>query len=133
MSSKPLRPESKNGALRDVKHGLAARLGLRRTKGNLLNLRWKLSRAPLADDFQATIPEADIEIARGKSSAENHLARRVRDIDEASRASDARSEARDVHISQLINLGGSEGGEIEPASIVESKLRRLINNRLGIF
>ena len=87
---------------------------------------------PSRSDREAPIAHLDLERPRRERADEHHRLGALADVDEAARAGEPRTEARDVEVAVPVDLGEAEEGAVEPAAVVEVELIGLVDDGLGI-
>ena len=65
-------------------------------------------------------------------TAEHKTLSVLTDIYKAANARESGAKSGDIDIAQTVNLGSTQGGKIKPAAVIKIKLRRLIDNGLGM-
>src|SRR5450631_2291381 len=106
-----------HGSFRDTQNRLAYALRVFTGEGDLLHLLHELVDLSLTEDVNFAILHGDLQPAGGQSSAEDHLLRVLRDVDEPPAACDPRPELAHVDVALLIHLGEPEEGGIHPAAV----------------
>ena len=86
----------------------------------------------VAHDLQFAVVTGDLHFARDKGAGENDFLGALADVDEASGASEARPEFRDVERAGLIGLREAEKRDVEAAAVVEIELVGLVDHRLRV-
>src|SRR5262249_2225032 len=83
-------------------------------------------------DGERAVDGRDLRLACREGADEHDLLRVLADVDEAARAREARAELRDVEVALAVGLRESEERDVEPASVVEVELIRLVDDRLRV-
>ena len=122
------RLKSENRTLGDKQDIATGVSGDGATEGNLFNLSHKLWNPTFVDDSEFSTFVNHFQAVCCECSTEHKSPCVLRDIDEAANSGKSSPEFRDVHISMLIDLGGSQCCEVETSAVVEVKLRRLIDD-----
>lgn len=122
------RREFEDGPFSDIEHLLPAFDGRRAVEADMAEALDKLRVGAFLNDPKLLIFAGDLEFARGVREAEHDAFGGLRDIDEASDAGESVAKAGHVDASLGIHFYGAENGDIEATSVVEVKLRRLIDN-----
>ena len=121
-----------HGALGDVDDLLALNTGLWPGKGDLVNSRDKLGDPAVRGDPQGSVACLHPRAPGIESAAEHHLARILRDIDEAAGPDRIAGKFGHIDIADGVQLAKSEKGDVQPAARIEVELRGAVDHAAGI-
>ena len=128
----PLLAQPEHATLGHVKNLLSPRRRVDAAKRPVLDTFDKFLRLAFGKNLQLAARHANLEPARREGSHEHHFLGALRDVDEAARARQPRTEFRHIEIALVIRLREPQDRQIQAAPVVEIKLAWLIDDRLRV-
>jgi hypothetical protein len=124
--------ELEHAALGDVQHVLATPARFARAEGAVRHLPDKLALAALAVDMQASVFNAELQVAGREGADKNHGLGVLADVDKTTGAGQLGAEFADVEVALGIGLGQPENRHVNAATVIKVKLAGLVNHGLGV-